>query len=131
MEAVKLIRLKSGEDIIAYIEQVDKLNFVVREPMVVLTKQDNRTNKHIIMMDHWLPVPLIRHNEAFITENEIVTMLEPTSDFSEYYENAVTNMKQILTFNTSSSDEEERNLTREEMLMMLEAVGPDTTELIH
>jgi hypothetical protein len=99
--------------------------------MVVLTKQDNRTNKHIIMMDHWLPVPLIRHNEAFITENEIVTMLEPTSDFSEYYENAVTNMKQILTFNTSSSDEEERNLTREEMLMMLEAVGPDTTELIH
>ena len=131
MEAVKLIRLKSGEDIIAYIEQVDKLNFVVREPMVVLTKQDNRTNKHIIMMDHWLPVPLIRHNEAFITEGEIVTMLEPTSDFSEYYENAVTNMKQILTFNTSSSDEEERNLTREEMLMMLEAVGPDTTELIH
>jgi hypothetical protein len=131
MEAVKLIRLKSGEDIIAYIEQVDKLNFVIREPMVVLTKQDNRTNKHIIMMDHWLPVPLIRHNEAFITESEIVTMLEPTSDFSEYYENAVTNMKQILTFNTSSSDEEERNLTREEMLMMLEAVGPDTTELIH
>ena len=131
MEAVKLIRLKSGEDIICYLEQVDKMNFIVREPMVVLTKQDNRTNKHIIMMDHWLPVPLIRHNEAFITESEIVTMLEPTSDFSEYYENAVTNMKQILTFNTSSSDEEERNLTREEMLMMLEAVGPDTTELIH
>lgn len=131
MEAVKLIRLKSGEDIIAYIEQVDKLNFVVREPMVVLTKQDNRNNKHVIMMDHWLPVPLIRHNEAFITESEIVTMLEPTSEFSEYYENAVDNMKQILNYNTSSSDEEERNLTREEMLLMLEAVGPNTTELIH
>lgn len=131
MEAIKLIRLRTGEDIIAYIEQVDKLNFVVREPMVVLTKQDNKNNKHIIMMDHWLPVPLIRHNEAFITESEIVTILEPTSDFSEYYENAVDNMKQILNFNTSSSDEEERNLTREEMLMMLETVGPDTTELIH
>jgi hypothetical protein len=131
MEAIKLIRLRSGEDIIAYIEQVDKLNFVVREPMVVLTKQDNKNNKHIIMMDHWLPVPLIRHNEAFITESEIVTMLEPTSDFSEYYENAVDNMKQILNFNTSSSDEEERNLSREEMLLMLESVGPNTTELIH
>ena len=100
--------------------------------MVVLTKQDNKNNKHIIMMDHWLPVPLIRHNEAFITESEIVTMLEPTSDFSEYYENAVDNMKQILNnFNTSSSDEEERNLSREEMLLMLESVGPNTTELIH
>jgi hypothetical protein len=131
MEAVKLIRLKSGEDIIAYIEQVDKLNFVVREPMVVLSKQDLKNGKHIIMMDHWLPVPLIRHNEAFITESEIITMLEPTSDFSEYYENAVTNMKQILNFNTSSSDEEETNLSREEMLLMLESVGPNTTELIH
>jgi len=131
MEAIKLIRLRTGEDIIAYIEQVDKLNFVVREPMVVLTKQDNKNNKHIIMMDHWLPVPLIRHNEAFITESEIVTMLEPTSDFSEYYENAVDNMKQILNFNTSSSDEEEKSLSREQMLLMLEAVGPNTTELIH
>jgi len=131
MEAVKLIRLKSGEDIIAYIEQVDKMNFIIREPMVVLSKQDFKNGKHVIMMDHWLPVPLIQHNEAFITESEIVTMLEPTSKFSEYYENAVNDIKQILDFNTSSSDEEERNLTREEMLMMLEAVGPDTTELIH
>jgi len=121
MEAVKLIRLKTGEDIISYIEQVDKLNFIVREPMVVITKTDNRNGKHIIMMDHWLPVPLIRHNEAFITESEIVTMLEPTSDFSEYYENAVSTMKQVLQFNTSSSDEEEKSLSREEMLMMLEA----------
>lgn len=132
MEAVKLIRLKTGEDIISYIEQVDKLNFIVREPMVVLTKQDNKNGKHIIMMDHWLPVPLIRHNEAFITESEIVTMLEPTSEFSEYYENAVNTMKQVLNFNTSSSNEEENSLlSREEMLMMLESVGPNTTELIH
>ena len=132
MEAVKLIRLKTGEDIISYIEQVDKLNFIVREPMVVLTKQDNKNGKHIIMMDHWLPVPLIRHNEAFITESEIVTMLKPTSEFSEYYENAVNTMKQVLNFNTSSSNEEENSLlSREEMLMMLESVGPNTTELIH
>jgi len=131
MEAVKLIRLKTGENIISYIEQVDKLNFIVREPMVVITKMDNRNGKHIIMMDHWLPVPLIRHNEAFITESEIVTMLEPTSDFSEYYENAVSTMKQVLQFNTSSSDEEEKSLSREEMLMMLESVGPDISELIH
>ena len=131
MEEVKIIRLKTGEDIIAYIEQVDKMNFIVREPMVVLTKQDFKNGKHIIMMDHWLPVPLIRHNEAFITESEIVTMLEPTSDFSEYYENAVSTMKQVLQFNTSSSDEEEKSLSREEMLMMLESVGPDISELIH
>ena len=48
MEAVKIIRLKSGEDIIAYIEQVDKMNFIIREPMVVLSKQDFK--KHITII---------------------------------------------------------------------------------
>ena len=131
MEAVKIVRLKSGEDIICYIEQVDKMNFIVREPMVVLTKQDFKNDKHVIMMNHWLPVPLIRHNEAFIMESEIITMLEPTSEFSSYYENSVNAMKHYLDSDTSSSDEEENTLSKEEMLMMLESVGPDSTELIH
>ena len=131
MEAVKIVRLKSGEDIICYIEQVDKMNFIVREPMVVLTKQDFKNDKHVIMMNHWLPVPLIRHNEAFIMESEIITMLEPTSEFSSYYENSVNAIKQYLDSDTSSSDEEENTLSKEEMLMMLESVGPDSTELIH
>jgi hypothetical protein len=131
MEAVKIVRLKSGEDIICYIEQVDKMNFIVREPMVVLTKQDFKNDKHVIMMNHWLPVPLIRHNEAIIVESEIITMLEPTSEFSSYYENSVNAMKQYLDSDTSSSDEEENSLSKEEMLMMLESVGPDSTELIH
>ena len=131
MEAVKIVRLKSGEDIICYIEQVDKMNFIVREPMVVLTKQDFKNDKHVIMMNHWLPVPLIRHNEAVIMESEIITMLEPTSEFSIYYENSVNAMKQYLDSDTSSSDEEENSLSKEEMLMMLESVGPDSTELIH
>lgn len=132
MEAIKLIRLKTGEDIICYIEQVDKLNFIVREPMVVMTKQDNRTGKQIIMMDHWLPVQLIRHNEAFITEGEVVTMLEPSSDFSEYYETTVNTMKQVLEFKESSSDEEENTLlSKKEMMMLLEMVGHNTTELMH
>ena len=131
MEAVKIVRLKSGEDIICYIEQVDKMNFIVREPMVVLTKQDFKNDKHVIMMNHWLPVPLIRHNEAFIMESEIITMLEPTSEFSSYYENSVNAMKHYLDSDTSSSDEEENSLSKEEMLMMLESVGPDSTELIH
>ena len=131
MEAVKIVRLKSGEDIICYIEQVDKMNFIVREPMVVLTKQDFKNDKHVIMMNHWLPVPLIRHNEAIIVESEIITMLEPTSEFSSYYENSVNAIKQYLDSDTSSSDEEENSLSKEEMLMMLESVGPDSTELIH
>jgi hypothetical protein len=133
MEAIKLIRLKSGEDIVAYIEQVDKLNFVVREPMVVITKYDNRSGNNVVLIDHWLPTSIIRHNEAFITESEIITMLEPSSAFTEYYEKSVQSNNGTFDFSDTTSSDEEVNssLTKDEMMMLLEMVGPNTTQLIH
>ena len=125
MEAIKILRLKSGEDIIAYLEQVDKLNFIVREPMVVLLKNDARSGKQIIMMDHWLPAPLIQHNEAFITENEIVTILEPTSEFSEYFENAVDSIQKAKSMGEELSNSDEEVMNQDLMTTMLELVGPD------
>lgn len=128
MEAIKVLRLKSGEDIIAYLEQVDKLNFIVREPMVVLVKSDMKSGKQVILMDHWLPAPLIKHNEAFLTENEIVTILEPTSEFSDYFENAVDVIHRAKAVEEDSSDEEE--MSKDLMTMMLETVGPDIS-IVH
>ena len=125
MEAIKILRLKSGEDIIAYLEQVDKLNFIVREPMVVLLKSDARSGKQIIMMDHWLPAPLIQNNEAFITENEIVTILEPTSEFSEYFEGAVDAIKKAKSTGEEMSNPDNEVMNQDLMTTMLELVGPD------
>lgn len=127
MEAIKLLRLKSGEDIISYFEQVDKLNFVLREPMVVLVKNDMKSGKQIIMMDHWLPVPLIKYNEAFITESEIVTIMEPTSEFTEYFENAVDSINKAKTVKEEGSELNEIEMSKEMIHMMLDTVGPDTS----
>lgn len=125
MEAIKILRLKSGEDIIAYLEQVDKLNFIVREPMVVLLKSDARSGKQIIMMDHWLPAPLIQNNEAFITESEIVTILEPTSEFSEYFEGAVDTIHKAKSAEEETSNLDDEVMNQDMMTTMLEMVGPD------
>jgi hypothetical protein len=130
MEAVKILRLKSGEDIIAYFEQVDKLNFIVREPMVFLVKTGTKTGKQVIMMDHWLPAPIIKHNEAFINESEVVTILEPTSEFSEYFENAVDAIHRAKSGEEEISDESEEVMSKDLMTMMLDTVGPDTS-MIH
>ena len=130
MEAIKILRLKSGEDIITYLEQVDKLNFIVREPMVVLLKNDTRSGRQIIMMDHWLPAPLIQNNEAFITESEIVTILEPTSEFSEYFENAVNTIHKAKTVEEDSSEASEEEMSKDLMTMMLDSVGPDIS-IVH
>lgn len=125
MEAVKIVRLKTGEDIITYLEQVDKLNFIVREPMVVMVKTDSRTGKQIIMMDHWLPVPLILHNEAFISEKEILTILEPTTEFSEYFENAIDTFAKTKSSSDETNNSNDGEFKNEMMNMMLDSVGPD------
>jgi hypothetical protein len=130
MEAIKVLRLKSGEDIIAYFEQVDKLNFIIREPMVVLVKSDMKSGKQVIMMDHWLPAPLIKHNEAFLTENEIVTILEPTSEFSEYFENAVDAIHKAKTVEDETSEMDGEEMNKDMMTMMLDTVGPDIS-IVH
>jgi hypothetical protein len=130
MEAVKILRLKSGEDIIAYLEQVDKINFIVREPMVVIIKSEMKTGKQVIMMDHWLPAPLIRHNEAFLSEDEIVTILEPTSEFSEYFENAVDVIHKAKSVAEESSNSDDEEINQDLMSSMLELVGPDIS-IVH
>jgi hypothetical protein len=130
MEAVKIVRLKTGEDIITYLEQVDKLNFIVREPMIVMVKNDSRTGKQTVMMDHWLPVPLILHNEAFITEKEILTILEPTTEFSEYFENAIDAIAKTKSSSDETNNSNDGDFKSEMMNLMLDTVGPDIS-VIH
>lgn len=130
MEAVKVLRLKTGEDIIAYLEQVDKLNFIVREPMVFMFKNNPKTGKDVVMMDHWLPVQLLKHNEAFLAENEIVTILEPTSEFSEYFENAVDSIHKAKSVVEELSESNEEEMSQELMTTMLDLVGPDIS-IVH
>jgi hypothetical protein len=130
MEAVKVLRLKTGEDIIAYLEQVDKLNFIVREPMVFMFKNNPKTGRDIVMMDHWLPVQLLKHNEAFLAENEIVTILEPTSEFSEYFENAVDSIHKAKSVVEELSESNEEEMSQELMTTMLDLVGPDIS-IVH
>jgi len=124
METIRILRLKNGEDIIAYIEEIDKFNFILREPMVVLVKFDNRTGRQTILIDNWLPKTVIRNNEALITESEILTMMEPTAEFSEYFETAIGSLNKESS-DGHLSDEMDIEANKHLMSMMLDTVGPD------
>jgi hypothetical protein len=124
METIRILRLKNGEDIITYIEEIDKFNFILREPMVVLVKFDNRTGRQTILIDNWLPKTVIRNNEALITESEILTMMEPTAEFSEYFETAIGSLNKESS-DGHLSDEMDIEANKHLMSMMLDTVGPD------
>ena len=134
MEQVKLIRLKTGEDIISYIETYDAGTVILRSPMVVIVKMNMRTENQTVLMDHWLPITVIKENEAIIDASEILTMIDPTSEFSEYYVDAVITLEEIKRGKSnpdgSSSNEDEFNKDLD-INHIMESIGLDGSKTIH
>ena len=126
MESINLLRLKSGEDIICYMEHYGHDELAIRDAMVVFTKTDFKSGKQIIMLEHWLPIQLIQENVTVIKQSEVIASMVPNTAFTDYYVNAVSVVKQTL----ESSDEDEPSssnddeLTPEDMKLILDNVGP-------
>lgn len=119
MELLKILRLRDGEDIIAYVEDYGKGEVVLRSPMMVMVKHDPRNGKQTVLMDHWLPVSIIQENEAVINEHEILCSFDPTSDISEYYINAIMAIDEYNLKSTQSSNDDE--LTEQEINVLMES----------
>jgi hypothetical protein len=87
-QSVKIVRLQSGEDIIAnYIENEENEMVQLDNPMHLIFK---RTTKGTVMMLlPWLPIELIKDNTATIYTSDILTVYEPKDDLIQYYDNIV------------------------------------------
>lgn len=87
MEKIQVIKLYNGDEIIGFTEDFgDKI--VIKEAFQFFLKID-KNGLHNIAMDYWLPVPLVKDNEATLSRKEIIAIMEPSDDFKEYYENAL------------------------------------------
>ena len=98
---IRIVRLQSGEDIIAdCIPSLDEETVELKRPMHIIFKRI-QTGRSIMMMMPWLPVELIKENTAHIYGADILTYIEPKDDLVEYYNNAV-NDENLETASTSS-----------------------------
>jgi Ran GTPase-activating protein (RanGAP) involved in mRNA processing and transport len=126
-EGVRIVRLQSGEDIIAGYSGNTNTNVVVLDnPMHLIFKRTSQGT--VMMMLPWLPIELIKDNIATVLSGDILTIVEPKDDLKEYYHNVInTTQMKMLKDNTLSqnlreaSDEEEDDedpegeLTREDV----------------
>ena len=132
MESINILRLKTGEDIICYMEHYGHDEVVVREPMMVMVRTDYKTGKRNVGMDHWLPINLLRDNEAIIKTMDILAVLTPSSEFSEYYQNAVAVVKQ---FKDVKEDElaasDDAALSQDDMSLILDTLDTTDTKVAH
>jgi hypothetical protein len=89
MHNVKLIRMQSGEDIMASMfEQENSGQIQINDPMRVVFRR-MPTGQTIMMMMPWLPVELIKENSALIYPSDIVTVIEPKDAMIRYYDKLV------------------------------------------
>ena len=125
---IRIVRLQSGEDIIAdCIPSLDEETVELKRPMHIIFKRI-QTGRSIMMMMPWLPVELIKENTAHIYGADILTYIEPKDDLIEYYNNAV-NDENLETASTSSirpslfdenEDPTDEELEEEELQQLIE-----------
>jgi hypothetical protein len=83
---IKLVRLQSGEDVIADISS-DSESTILNNPMVLMVKRSPKGS--VMMMVPWLPIEIISDNMATLNNREIVTFTNPKNSLIEYYLNAI------------------------------------------
>ena len=137
IQGIKIIRLQSGEDIIAGLTHDDKSEMMMLDnPMHLIFKRTSQGT--VMMMLPWLPIELIKDNMATIYSSDILTMIDPKDALVEYYGNMinteqlknmrddtlVNNLKEAMNDNEDDNEldieeENEETLTREEAMEMV------------
>ena len=86
---IKIVRLQSGEDIIADCMATDDDEVIsLKQPMHIIFKRI-ASGRSVMMMMPWLPIELIKENVANVYGADILTMIDPKDDLIEYYHNSV------------------------------------------
>jgi hypothetical protein len=123
---IKIVRLQSGEDIMAdIIEDGENDTLLLDNPMHIIFKRIP-TGQTVMMMMPWLPIEIIKENNAIVYASDILTIIEPKDDLIEYYGNVVFEAQQRMAeprdyneLDEEEEDDEEEELTSEEILDLI------------
>ena len=104
---IKIVRLQSGEDIMADILQDEENDTIMLDnPMQVIFKRIP-TGQTVMMMAPWLPIEIIKENSAIVYSSDILTIIEPKEDLVDYYGTVVIEAQQRMEEKRHFSDQEE------------------------
>jgi hypothetical protein len=89
MHNIKLIRMQTGEDIMASMHEEENSDMIqLIDPMRLVFRR-MPTGQTVMMMMPWLPVELIKVNSANVYTTDIVTIVEPKEAMIRYYDKVV------------------------------------------
>ena len=122
---IKIVRLQSGEDVIADCIEDNENNLVFLDNSMLLVFKRMPTGQTVMLMAPWLPIEVIKENTATVYDTDILTYIEPKDDLIEYYGNAVLEAQETMEtksklndiFDEEDEEEDEDNLYDPEELL--------------
>lgn len=139
MHNVKLIRMQSGEDIMASMFEDDNSEQIqLNDPMRIVFRR-LPTGQTVMMMMPWLPVELIKENSAMIYYSDIVTVVEPKESMIRYYDKLVERTieemadsdKMINNLLEEQEGEEEQDIEQQIMDEVLQSIHEAKGKKLH
>lgn len=131
MDNVKLIRLNSGEDIVAYLEEEDN-NYLLLTPMAVFVKRLN-SGKTIMMISTWLPNEIVEDEIISISKDKVLLVMQPKKELLVYYQKSLDELDGYEiesgedydeeSLRDASQDTDEEELEEEEDLYLTDLLG--------
>ena len=127
MDNIKILRLQSGEDVIADYTQVEgDASVLLTNPMCLIFKR-MPTGRAVMLMSPWLPLELVEKNEACLFEADILSVFQPKAQIIEYYTTSVKEVQEDMLQEemhgeslTDISDEYDDEMSEEEELQAME-----------
>jgi hypothetical protein len=127
MTEIKIVRLNTGEDIIAEYS-VDKRKKIVQliNPMHIIFKRT--PSGSIMMIFPWLPVEILKENFAVVDLKNVLTIADPKDDLITHYHKLILQAEKTLAQSTNIMDQfeeidedEDDELTDDETNNLVEA----------
>ena len=114
---IKIVRLQSGEDVMAdYHADEENGTVLLDNPMHIIFKRIS-SGQTVMMMMPWLPIELIKENNAVIYDSDILTIIEPKDDLINYYGQIVMSAQEKMENETNifgEDDEDDEEEIQEE-----------------
>lgn len=97
MEEIKILRLKTGEDVVGYVSDIDDMKVNIRTPMLIDIKSDGVSSKSMFIIRSWVPFQLINGYEVSLWNNDVMFTMEPNNEFIDYYVETVYQLERLIT----------------------------------
>ena len=84
VESMRFIKLKNGDNLVAYTEEADGMVTMTR-PLCVLIENDLDEGKQYINVREWIPPMLVKDDCATIPRDEILLVMDVVDSFKDEF----------------------------------------------